>query len=174
MENNRLYRSRADRMVAGVCGGLGEYFGIDPTLARLFFVIAAIFTGGLMILVYLVMILVIPAEPFGLARPASAESMANPATPNPLESPAGNDEPPQFGFGGGSIAGSSHFDTAPMSYEPIQHRRQLAGWALIALGALVLMANLNLLSWLNLHVTWPAFLVLAGVLLLLRQHSRRY
>ena len=58
----RLYRSREDRMIGGVCGGLGEYLGIDPTVVRLLFVIAA-FIGGSAILVYLVMLLVVPEEP---------------------------------------------------------------------------------------------------------------
>lgn len=161
-------------MVAGVSGGLGEYFGIDSTLVRLFFVITAILTGGLMILIYVVMTVVIPGEPFGLAKPTSAESMDDPSNPNPLEQPSGINDPPRFSFGSGAIAGSSRFSSSPTTYDQIGHRRQLMGWALVALGALVLMANLNLLSWLNLHVTWPAFLILAGFLLLLRQHYQRY
>jgi phage shock protein C len=44
----RLYRSRTDRMIAGVCGGLAKHFGIDPTLVRLAFVILALagMSGG--------------------------------------------------------------------------------------------------------------------------------
>jgi phage shock protein PspC (stress-responsive transcriptional regulator) len=41
----RLYRSRTDKKIAGVCGGLGEYFGIDPTVVRLVAVIALIGSG---------------------------------------------------------------------------------------------------------------------------------
>ena len=41
----RLYRSRTDKKIAGVCGGLGEYFGIDPTVVRLLAVIALIGSG---------------------------------------------------------------------------------------------------------------------------------
>ena len=61
-EYKRLYRSRTDRMIAGVCGGLGEYFGIDPTLVRLLFVFAALFYGP-GILAYLILMLVVPEEP---------------------------------------------------------------------------------------------------------------
>jgi phage shock protein C len=61
-EYKRLYRSRKDRMIAGVCGGLGEYFGIDPTLVRLLFVFAALFYGP-GILAYLILMLVVPEEP---------------------------------------------------------------------------------------------------------------
>lgn len=49
----RLTRSRADKMVAGVCGGAAAYAGVDPTLMRLLFVAATVFTGGAGILLYL-------------------------------------------------------------------------------------------------------------------------
>lgn len=60
----RLYRSRTDRMIAGVAGGLGRYFGIDPTLVRLAFVILSLagMSGGL---AYLILWVVIPLEPEG-------------------------------------------------------------------------------------------------------------
>lgn len=55
----RLYRSRTNRVIAGVCGGIGDYFGIDPVIIRLImiFVIPAAF------LVYIVMWLVVPEGP---------------------------------------------------------------------------------------------------------------
>jgi phage shock protein PspC (stress-responsive transcriptional regulator) len=62
----KLYRSRNDRMIAGVCGGLGEYFSIDPTLFRLVFVIAAVF-GGSGILAYLLFMIIVPQEPMEVA-----------------------------------------------------------------------------------------------------------
>lgn len=49
----RLTRSRADKMVAGVCGGAAHYAGIDPVLMRLLFVAATVFTGGAGILLYI-------------------------------------------------------------------------------------------------------------------------
>lgn len=55
----RLTRSRTDAMLAGVCGGLGEYFGIDPTIVRFIFVIVML-TSGLALPVYLVLWLVMP------------------------------------------------------------------------------------------------------------------
>ena len=60
----KLYRSRENRMVGGVCGGLGEYFDIDPTLVRVLFVFGA-FLGipGALLLVYLVMLILVPQEP---------------------------------------------------------------------------------------------------------------
>jgi len=58
----KLYRSRVDRKIVGVCGGLAEYFGIDPTLVRLLFVLGLIFVGGTL-LAYLILAIVIPEEP---------------------------------------------------------------------------------------------------------------
>ena len=57
----KLYRSKSDRMLAGICGGIGEYFQIDPTLVRLLWVIFSI--GGPGLLVYLIGIAIIPSEP---------------------------------------------------------------------------------------------------------------
>ena len=58
-EPRKLYRSRNQRMVAGVCGGLADYFDIDPTVIRVLFLILAVF-GGSGLVVYLVMWIVVP------------------------------------------------------------------------------------------------------------------
>jgi phage shock protein C len=57
----RLYRSRKEKIIAGVCGGLAEYFGIDPTWMRLIFVLFLLL-GGSAFLVYVVMWLIVPLE----------------------------------------------------------------------------------------------------------------
>ena len=64
----KLYRSRENRMLGGVCGGLGEYFDIDPTLVRVLFVFGA-FLGipGALVLVYLVMLILVPQEALPVA-----------------------------------------------------------------------------------------------------------
>lgn len=59
----KLYRSRSNRMVAGVIGGLAEFLGIDATLLRVIFIILALTSMGFAIIVYLVLIPVIPEEP---------------------------------------------------------------------------------------------------------------
>lgn len=60
----KLYRSRSDKKLAGVCGGLGQYFGIDATLVRLAFVIFCLM-GGSGVLVYIICALVMKEEPDG-------------------------------------------------------------------------------------------------------------
>jgi len=59
----QLTRSNQSRMVAGVCGGLGEYLDIDPTLLRLLFALGFFATGGTALLVYIVMAIVVPVDP---------------------------------------------------------------------------------------------------------------
>jgi phage shock protein C len=61
----RLYRSRTDRKIAGVCGGMAQYFGIDPVIPRIVWV-ALILGMGFGLLAYLVCWLVIPLEPEGV------------------------------------------------------------------------------------------------------------
>lgn len=63
--SSRLYRSRTDRMISGVCGGLAERLGIDSTIVRLVWALAALFSGGTFALVYLIFWLVMPLEPTG-------------------------------------------------------------------------------------------------------------
>ena len=62
MEVRRLYRSSADRMLLGVCGGIGEYLNVDPTIVRLLWAIL-VFWGGIGLLAYLVTAIIIPGEP---------------------------------------------------------------------------------------------------------------
>jgi len=66
----RLYRSNANRMIAGVCGGIAEYLNVDPTLIRLGFVLLT-FVSGAGVLLYLVMAIVIPRAPVGVSRPVA-------------------------------------------------------------------------------------------------------
>lgn len=57
----KLYRSRNQRMLAGVCGGIGEYFNIDPTLVRLGFVALSFLAGG-GLFAYILAVIIIPSE----------------------------------------------------------------------------------------------------------------
>lgn len=60
--SKRLYRSRRDRMIAGVCGGLADYFNMDPTWVRIIFILF-LMLGGSAFLVYFVMWIVVPLAP---------------------------------------------------------------------------------------------------------------
>ena len=99
----KLYKSDRDKMIGGVCAGIGEYFDIDPTLVRLGFVaLCALAGGGL--LAYIVALIIIPRAPEGYdpsAQTAKESPEKPPADPPKAESAyasadgakAGDDEP---------------------------------------------------------------------------------
>jgi phage shock protein PspC (stress-responsive transcriptional regulator) len=58
----RLYRSRKDRKIWGVCGGLAKYFNVDPTLIRVI-AVASLFVGSLGFWTYIILAIVVPVEP---------------------------------------------------------------------------------------------------------------
>jgi phage shock protein C len=65
-QTRKLYRSRTDRKLAGVCGGLAQYFNADVTLIRVLFVVLALL-GGPGLVMYLVLWIIVPEEPQGTA-----------------------------------------------------------------------------------------------------------
>lgn len=71
-EVKKLYRSKEDRWLGGVCGGLGVYFNVDSTLIRVLFILFALAIGG-GILAYIILWIIIPEEPDGLAAESVAE-----------------------------------------------------------------------------------------------------
>ena len=87
-ESKRLYRSRDERMIAGVCGGLGEYLNTDPTVIRIIFVVLAIIGvgfGGLIL--YLAMWLIVPEEPVEVVAvaPTPAPVVEEPVVAEPAQ-----------------------------------------------------------------------------------------
>jgi phage shock protein C len=150
-------------MIFGVCGGLAQYFAIDTTIVRLFFVLGAIFSGGAFGLAYLVMMFVIPEEPVDAAAATFSDEGLG----------ASSASDPFAGRKGSSMFGRSDFGSFGFASDDIHHHRnQWIGWGLLGLGVIILVSNLHLLSWLNFHVTWPLFLIVAGVYLLLRQRHQ--
>jgi phage shock protein PspC (stress-responsive transcriptional regulator) len=67
MTAERIYRSNKEYIIAGVCGGLAQYFKVDPTLVRLIFILLS-FGGGSGVLIYLILWLVLPVEPKDSSR----------------------------------------------------------------------------------------------------------
>lgn len=72
-EYRRFYRSRHDRMIGGVCGGLANYFHMDPTVVRLLAVLGLVLAGGTF-WAYIVMMIVIPEEPDIIPPPPPDQS----------------------------------------------------------------------------------------------------
>lgn len=63
MSDKKLYRSRSNKMLMGLCGGLADYFKVDVTLVRISFVILEFLTAGLLIIGYIIVGLIVPKEP---------------------------------------------------------------------------------------------------------------
>lgn len=63
MNNKKLRRSTKDCMIAGVCGGLGEFFGLDASLLRILYILLSLFSAGFPgLLIYIIMVLVVPKD----------------------------------------------------------------------------------------------------------------
>lgn len=149
---NKLYRSRSNTMVAGVCGGLGEYLGIDPTLVRLVFVLLTVISGvGL--LLYLILLILMPRAgsdlPAAGAATASAPMIAGTDTENAGQTPAPTPE-----------------GKAPES----RNVTLFLGIGLIIFGAAYLLRNLDFkwFRWLGWHTLWPLVLIAIGLAVLIR------
>jgi phage shock protein C len=176
MRGRRLYRSRTDNMLTGVSGGLAEYFDVDPALVRLMWILTGIFSGGLILLVYVAMWLVVPIEPEPLAQArqrAVTAATAWAATAAETES---------LGEMGEAVEGETTINGEPverpvMEYEPVdpyvepdhQSRRIWAGIILVSLGFIFLGNNFGLLQWFNWKLFWPLVLVGVGAWLLMRR-----
>lgn len=63
-KSKKLYRSRTDRIIAGVCGGLGEYFNTNSNIVRLIFILL-VFFQGLGVILYVVLLILVPLKPGG-------------------------------------------------------------------------------------------------------------
>lgn len=98
----RLYRSRTDRMIAGVLGGVAQYLGWDATLVRVAYVVLAVATGfGAAVLLYVLAIVLIPEEPLGAPAnapspppPARAPEPPAPTTPASVPEPSASEPQP--------------------------------------------------------------------------------
>ena len=86
--HERLLRSRSDRMLGGVAGGLGDYFSVDPVIFRIGFGVT-LFFGGLGALLYLAMMIFVPSEQSdGTGRPARRERSGGSCSSSSSRSPA--------------------------------------------------------------------------------------
>lgn len=146
----RLYRSRTDVMLGGVCGGLAGYLGLDPTLVRLFFVILALGTG-IGVFLYILLWIVVPAD--GTASQTMEQG---------AQTAAGEMADRARTFGqefAGAVA------------RPNPRLGVFIGLALIVVGSVWMVRNLDLawLRWLDFDFLWPTLLIIGGIVLILRR-----
>ncbi len=78
MNSKKMYRSRDEKMIAGVCGGIAEYLGVDPTVVRILFVFL-LFLGGNGLFLYLILMFLMPQKPVEITTtPAENRDISNP------------------------------------------------------------------------------------------------
>lgn len=85
MNDKRLYRSRTDRMIGGVCGGLANFLNLDPTIVRLIFVLLLI-TGSAGFWIYIVMLIVVPEEP-AFSQPSTPKDVVDVSPSDVIDKP---------------------------------------------------------------------------------------
>jgi phage shock protein C len=147
MASKRLYRSKTDRMLAGIAGGLGDYFDIDPIVFRLALVLLTLF-GGTGIVIYLIAWVIIPEE--GSNSAANAKAVGK-EIENRVHSVA-NEVKEAFS--------REETRTRPHS---------IGGLVLIALGIIFLIQNLiGFDVW---QVFWPVVIIALGLGILM--HSKK-
>ncbi len=84
MMGKRLYRSRTDKKLTGLCGGIGHFLEIDPTLVRIAVVLLTVFTG-VPLLIYVVLAAIVPKEPLFAAHESAVWEEFGPTAPGVSE-----------------------------------------------------------------------------------------
>lgn len=142
-KTKQLYRSEKNRIVAGVAGGLGEYFNVDPTLVRLLFILMTV-SGGSGVLLYLILWIIVPSES-GTHGMAASETVE--ANTKEVEQRAKT-------FAHEAESWTSRSDT-----------RFWGGLILALIGCWFLLTNLGILSVYVIGKLWPVTLIVIGLAL---------
>ena len=168
---NHLYRSPDDRIVGGVAGGMAETYDFDPALVRVGWAFLILVSGGLFLLLYIVMVMVVPLRPsqptmWSPTAPAAQVGPDGQPGPVPPPGPYASDPwtaPPAQGFG------------SPIDYRFRRHRRDgsgalVLGILLIAVGGFFLIRQyVPTLDW---DAIWPVVVMGGGALLIVAAFSR--
>ena len=150
--NNTLYRSESDRMLGGVCGGLGDYLSIDATFVRIFFALL-FFGSGIGLLAYLALWIIMPSQSVAQVGTSFEKNL--------------KDSGENFSERLQTVG--EEFGNAVRSPNP--QAGVIIGIALIALGSVLFIENLNVywLRWVSFDVLWPVLLIIGGIVVLQRR-----
>ena len=162
--NHRLYRSPDDRVLAGVAGGMAETYDLDPALVRIGWALLILLTGGVFLILYIVMALVVPLRPQGM----------------PLWAAQPGGGPPSVGSEDATtVSGVPAAGATPGQYAPLGYRRSrrndstgaiVIGLILIVAGAFFLARQF--IPALDVSLIWPLVVIAGGVLLILFAFTR--
>lgn len=144
MQKARLLRSESDKMIAGVCGGIATYLGVDSLFVRLAFLILA-FASGVGFVLYLVLMIIMPSE----AKFSQGSSKVV------------HDNLDQYG---------NEFSSNVKRIRSHPQGPAIAAGLLIVLGFYLLFSNLGWLAWIGSGVFWALLLIGLGIYLLVRRN----
>jgi phage shock protein C len=162
--NDRLYRSVDDRVIAGVCGGLAVRLALDPSLVRVLWVVVALVTGIVPLLIlYVIMAAVVPEEAGGFAgigpSPTPPDAAASPVDATTAGAPAPAAPPPTW-YQGSPGAGPRRRERR--AHDPLP--AAIGGLVLVALGVYFLIRDRIAVDW---GVVGAAGLVALGAVVIL-------
>ena len=165
--NRRLYRSPDDRILAGVAGGMAETYDFDPALVRVGWALLILVTGGVFLVLYIVMALVVPLRPSGVMPWPAAGMPPTPGTPLWPEGSPGvtGATPPTGPMTGAPQAWSHRDDRRNEATGPI-----VIGLLLIIAGAFFLARQF--IPAFNWGLIWPLLIIVGGLLLILFAFGR--
>ncbi|MBN1617780.1 PspC domain-containing protein [Candidatus Dojkabacteria bacterium] len=151
-KNQRIYRSETNKVIAGVCGGLGEFFNIDPVIIRLIFVLMVLF-GGSGMLIYLIMWIIVPLK--------SSVSQSTEAT---IKQNAKEFE--------------NKAKKAAVDLEKTVKKTDTKLWfglIILFLGFFFLLQNfginLNPFRFINFSILWPILIIFLGILIVIKKND---
>jgi len=143
----KLYRSRKERVVAGISGGLGEYFNVDPIIFRILFVVLT-FVNGIGVFIYLVLWIAVPREGEEIDIDALHIHTTIKEKMHDME---------------------EHFKNGQNATHKKNGGRELLALALIIIGILALISNLFSLHFISFAVAWPVIIIIIGLYLIFRE-----
>jgi len=156
----KLYRSRSERMICGVCGGLANYFDMDPTIVRIIFVLLAL-ANGAGILIYIIMAIVVPLK--GSKVSTSKEVIKeNVEEIKETASELGQE-----------IRSTFEKTDDEETSNKIRRRRNMLGFALIIIGVIIMLSTLNLFRWISWGYIWPAIIIAVGLLIIFSSRRKK-
>ena len=152
----KLYRSRKDKIIWGVCGGLAEYFAIDPVIVRVIFVLVGL-SGGAGVLAYIILAIVIPQES-SEAKTTEDVVRENVEEIKNTASELGHEIESTFAGGKERTEDEAR----------VRHRRlTFLGIIIVVIGIVFLLGSLDFFWWFNWRILWPLVLVAIGITIIL-------
>jgi phage shock protein C len=187
--DDRLYRSPSDRVIAGVASGMGAWIHVDPSIVRVAWVLGAIFSLGIFVLVYIVMMIVIPLAPDGWAPQRLQRATPGgdpvpgwgqgPAGPGPAPLAAGSASPrppatwPQAAPAPAPAPAPAWQRSVPVTWDGARAARRgrlVGGTVLVIVGLWLLVGQYVDIDW---NLLWPLVVMGSGALLVWAALHRR-